>query len=153
MTPKMMRFYAGCFLLLFIESAIENNWRSYGTPSWAWSSALYSLKDSAFIGFLVVFLAFIGVFYFADDASSKLERIPGRRYLYYVYGAAYPLVMAGTAHVVDYIITFLPFSIIFAVSAFLIFVVGLVVIPALFVHLMLSRGKKHLSDEFEMADC
>jgi len=151
---KMLRFYTGCFLMVFIVVAIQNLWDIYGYSSRSLLSVWESIMSSAIAGSIFVFLAFFGVFHLAYDASIKLDKISGHRYPYFIYGAVYPVIMAGLLYLMSLIGELLPFGIgiIFAAIGVFLFIVALAVVPALFVHAMIAIREKNIKVRDESLD-
>lgn len=134
----IFRFHIGVFAMLSIASAIQNAVLNPDYSMWSIQSYMDEFGSIFMAGSLVVLASLLGIVTFANDAASRLCDLPdGRPYLYYIYGALYPLVMAGIMHVISYVSDLLRIGAVLQVTMALMMFLGLFIIPALGIHVIL----------------
>lgn len=124
--------------MLSIASAIQNAVLNPDYSMWSIQSYMDEFGSIFMAGSLVVLASLLGIVTFANDAASRLCDLPDSRpYLYYIYGALYPLVMAGTWYVIIYVSELLKIGAILQITMGLVMVLGLFIVPPLGIHAIL----------------
>lgn len=137
---KMTRFFLGSFLILVCSSAIENFIFAPGTYGSTPRSIYTQIWTLVGPGALAVFCGFSGVYYLAENAHERLDRIRERSlFSYFIYGAAFPIVWAGALHLTQYLFYITRMFFVVQIVVGLCFLAAIFLVPAIFVHFKVSR--------------